>query len=338
MPEPPLLCIMGPTAAGKTDFAVAAARALNGELISVDSALVYRGLNIGAAKPVEPHHLMDLRDPSDVYSVADFVSDARKTIAAVRSRGRLPILVGGTMLYFRALLQGLDDIPASDEATRATITQEAAEQGWPAMHRQLAQVDPVLAARLHPNHSQRIGRGLEVWRITGKPLSEWQQGVATDHLLEPALCLALCPSSRVVLHQRIESRFDQMLAEGFLDEVKGLYDRGDLRPELPAIRAVGYQQLWSVVAGTDPLELGRSKAIAATRQLAKRQLTWLRRWPRLNWLLSGDDLHTFTLQGELALTNSGVLGVIDKKSNGVETNTVTMMKIVEEALRELHKR
>ncbi len=337
MPGLPLLCIMGPTAAGKTDFAIAAAGALNGELISVDSALVYRGLNIGAAKPTEPHHLMDLRDPSDVYSVADFVTDARETIAAVRNRGRLPILVGGTMLYFRALLQGLDDIPATDAETRAAIDKEAAEQGWPALHQQLALVDPELAAKLHPNHSQRISRGLEVWRMTGKPLSEWQRGIATDRLTVPALCLGLCPSSRSVLHQRIERRFDQMLADGFLDEVQGLYNRGDLHPDLPAIRAVGYQQLWSVAAGIDPLESARSKAIAATRQLAKRQLTWLRRWPRLNWLIRCDDGHSWNLQGELALANSEAPVELDKKLGGVETTTVTMMKIIEQALKELHK-
>ncbi len=328
---------MGPTAAGKTDFAIAAARALGGELISVDSALVYRGLNIGAAKPSEPHHLVDLRDPSEVYSVADFVGDALATIDAVRARGRLPILVGGTMLYFRALLQGLDDIPASDPETRAAIAEEAAERGWPALHHQLEQVDPALASRLHPNHSQRISRGLEVWRMTGKPLSEWQRGVATHQLMVPALCLGICPSSRAVLHERIESRFDQMLAAGFMNEVQSLYNRGDLHLDLPAIRAVGYQQLWAVAAGTDPLDSARSKAIAATRQLAKRQLTWLRRWPRLNWLTPDIGKKTWLLQGELALANYNALGYVDKKPNGIETNTVTMMKIIEQALKELHK-
>jgi len=277
---------MGPTAAGKTDFAISIAQRFGGELISVDSALVYRGLDIGAAKPDYPHHLIDIRDPAEPYSAMDFARDAEQTIKDVRRRGRLPILVGGTMLYYRALLQGLDDIPASDPDLRADIEREALELGWPAMHSQLSHVDPVLAARLHPNHSQRIGRGLEVFRMTGKPLSDWQQGMAEPMVKGPVIALAVCPQERRVLHQRIEQRFDQMLALGLVDEVRRLFNRGDLSPDLPALRAVGYRQLWSFLQGDINLEHARDQGIAATRQLAKRQLTWLRRWPGLYWLLT----------------------------------------------------
>ncbi len=286
MVEQPLLCIMGPTAAGKTDLAIALAERFDGELVSVDSALVYRGLDIGAAKPTYPHHLIDLRDPANSYSAADFTRDAAAAIDAIRGRNRVPILVGGTLLYYRALLLGLDDIPASDLAIRAAVEGEAKERGWPAMHAELAEVDPVLAARLHPNHSQRISRGLEVWRMTGRPLSDWQQGSAKAAISGQVLPIAICPEDRAVLHERIESRFEAMLAEGLLDEVRTLYGRSDLHIELPSIRAVGYRQLWRHLAGETSLDAAAAQAIAATRQLAKRQLTGLRSWPGLCWLLT----------------------------------------------------
>ncbi len=289
MPGGPLLCIMGPTAAGKTDFAIELAERSGGELISVDSALVYRGLDIGAAKPDYPHHLMDIRDPSEPYSAAAFVDDAVKAIGAIRERGKLPILVGGTMLYYRALLQGLDDIPSSDPAVRAAIESEAAEKGWPAMHALLAEVDPVLAARLHPNHSQRISRGLEVWRMSGRPLSDWQRGAAVPAVDGEVEAIAICPLDRAVLHQRIEQRFDQMLREGLVDEVRQLFVRKDLHPDLPSIRAVGYRQIWAYLNGDVDLDTARQQGIVATRQLAKRQLTWLRQWPKLKWLLTDSD-------------------------------------------------
>jgi len=286
----PLLCVMGPTAAGKTAFAIELAESLGGELISVDSALVYRGLAIGAAQPDYPHHLIDIRDPSEPYSAADFARDAAEAIADIRARGRLPILVGGTLLYFRALLQGFDAIPATRPEVRADIEEEAARSGWPALHAKLAEVDPVLAARLHPNHSQRIGRGLEVWRMTGRPLSSWQEGNLSPAVDGEAIPLVIAPRSREELHGRIARRFDDMLSEGFLEEVEALYRRGDLTPDLPAIRAVGYRQMWRYVAGETNLETAREAGIAATRQLAKRQLTGLRRWPDALWLLTGPDL------------------------------------------------
>lgn len=280
---PPLLCIMGPTAAGKTDLAIALAEQLDGELISVDSALVYRGLDVGAAKPDYPHHLIDIRDPAVPYSAADFVSDARAAIAGIAARGKQPILVGGTMLYFRSLLLGLDDMPATDPAVRAAIEREAATRGWPAMHAELAAADPAIAATIHPNHSQRISRALEVWRQTGKPMSEWQQGPGQ----QPALAhlpLVVCPRERHWLHERIALRLDQMLDQGFLEEVRALHRRSDLHPGLPSIRAVGYRQLWSHLEGECDLATARLRAQAATRQLAKRQLTWLRSWPDAVWL------------------------------------------------------
>lgn len=306
MVDQPLLCIMGPTAAGKTDLAIALAERCGGELLSVDSALVYRGLDIGAAKPDYPHHLIDIRDPAESYSAADFVRDASAAIAAIRGRGNVPILVGGTMLYYRALLQGLDDIPATDPSVRSAIEGEATERGWPALHAELASVDPVLAARLHPNHSQRISRGLEVWRMTGKPLSEWQRGEAGQAVSGTVQAIAICPRDRSVLHTRIEQRFDAMLASGLVDEVSALFERGDLSSDLPAIRAVGYRQIWSYLAGELSLEQARAAGIAATRQLAKRQLTWLRRWPEVNWLYTDARVCLLSASGPIA-ENLGAL-------------------------------
>ena len=238
-----LICIMGPTAAGKTDAAIALAEAFDGELISVDSALVYRGLSIGAAQSSYPHHLVDIREPCDIYNAADFVADAKQVVDDVRSRGRRPILVGGTMLYFKALLDGLDDMPGTDLAVRAEIEAEAGEKGWPELHAELERIDPETAAQLHPNHSQRISRALEVYRQSGVPMSEWRQGAKAGGY--DALCLALAPADRAVLHARIAERLDVMMSEGFLDEVAALRARGDLHTDLPSIRAVGYRQLWS---------------------------------------------------------------------------------------------
>jgi len=281
----PLLCIMGPTAAGKTDTAIALAEACNAELISVDSALVYRGLEIGAAQPDYPHHLVDIRDPLEIYTAADFVNDALEAIQRVRSRGKVPIFVGGTMMYFKALLEGLSEMPASDPEIRAAIEKEALEQGWPEMHRQLHAVDAVTASSLHPNHSQRISRALEVYRQTGVNMSDWR--ARSEGQKRAAICLALAPAERRILHERIEHRFDDMLANGFLEEVAALYQRGDLHVDLPAIRAVGYRQLWSHLSHECSLETARDKGVAATRQLAKRQITWLRGWSGLHWLDSG---------------------------------------------------
>ncbi len=284
---PPLICLMGPTASGKTDLAIDIAEALDCELVSVDSALVYRGLDIGSAKPDYPHHLVDIRDPSEPYSAADFAADAWRLCAEISARGRTPLLVGGTMLYFRAFLEPLAELPPADPAIRAAIETLAAEQGWPAVHAELAAVDPAAAARIHPNHSQRLARALEVYRATGRPLSDWhaEGGAGPDpHAHYRVRQLAICPADRAVLHQRIAQRFEQMLARGFLDEVRSLFNRGDLHPDLPALRAVGYRQLWRYLAGECSLEEAREQAVAATRQLAKRQLTWLRKWPDLAWI------------------------------------------------------
>jgi tRNA dimethylallyltransferase len=299
---------MGPTASGKTDLAIALAQQLDCELISVDSALVYRGLDVGAAKPDYPHHLIDIRDPGEAYSAAEFAADARELCAQIRARGKRPLLVGGTMLYFRALLEPLADMPGAEPAIRQAIAEQAAREGWPALHRELAAVDPEAADRIHPNHSQRLSRALEVYRATGVPLSEWhrrgrEQAVGDD---ESYVQLAICPIPRSLLHERIALRFDQMLELGFLDEVQRLYGRSDLHPELPALRAVGYRQLWRHVSGQCTLEEARDQALAATRQLAKRQLTWLRKWPQLHWIYTDGQGNVVAEDGsELARANAG---------------------------------
>lgn len=286
--KPLLLCIMGPTAAGKTDLAIGLAQALDGELVSVDSALVYRGLDIGSAKPDYPHHLMSIRDPAESYSAADFAADASRVVAEIVGRGRTPILVGGTMLYFRAFLQGLASMPSSDPAVRAQLAEEAARNGWPALHARLQAVDPVAAAAIHPHHSQRISRALEVFLVSGVPLSEWhqQQSAISSAARYRVVQLAVCPRERAELHRRIEIRFRQMLAQGFLQEVARLREHPGLGPDLPAVRAVGYRQLWRHLDGDLTLEGAVQQGIAASRQLAKRQLTWLRKWPDLYWLLT----------------------------------------------------
>lgn len=284
--KPRLICLMGPTASGKTDLAIQLAGVLDCELISVDSALVYRGLDIGSAKPDYPHHLIDICDPSTPYSVAQFVEDAERVVSDVISRGKLPLLVGGTMMYFKAFLEGMAEMPASDPEVRQQIEDQAKARGWPALHAELSLVDPESAARIHPNHSQRLARALEVYRVSGAPISHWQkhghQGGAFERY---DVCqLALNPLDRAVLHARIERRFQQMLAAGFLAEVEGLRRRGDLHSALPAVRAVGYRQLWQHLDGDYGLEEAGEKVAAATRQLAKRQLTWLRKWPNLDWI------------------------------------------------------
>jgi len=275
---------MGPTASGKTALAVSLVERFPLEIISVDSALVYRGMDIGTAKPDDatlaraPHHLLDIRDPTDTYSAAAFCDDARRLMADIVARGKVPLLVGGTMLYFRALLNGLDDLPRADAALRQKLEADAANRGWPALHADLAQFDPPTAARLAPNDSQRIGRALEVFRLTGTPMSALLDQ-AQSTLPYRVLQLALIPSDRAVLHQRIAVRFDAMLAAGLLDEVKSLRQMYALDADLPAMRAVGYRQAWAYLDGGITLDELRETGIAATRQLAKRQLTWLRSWP-----------------------------------------------------------
>ena len=282
-----ILALMGPTASGKSSLAEKLAERFDGELISVDSALVYRGLAIGAAKPDYPHHLVHLRDPVDPYTAADFARDATRCIQEIIARGRRPILVGGSMLYFKALIHGLDDIPSIDPAIRAAIENEAREVGWPALHRALSKVDPASAAQLHPNHSQRICRALEVYRGTGAPLSAWQRGEAISQA-DQFECIALRTEPRAALHRRIERRLDGMFAGGLIDEVRALMARGDCHSDLPAIRAVGYRQVWAYLQDEVDLPTCREKALVATRQLAKRQLTWLRSWPDLTWVLTDE--------------------------------------------------
>lgn len=288
----PCICIAGPTASGKTAAAMAVAQRHAVEIISVDSALVYRGMDIGTAKPTRdelaavPHHLIDIRDPLQAYSAAEFVADAERLIHAIAARGKLPLLVGGTMLYFKALFDGLDDMPKADPAVRAALADEAAAQGWPALHAELARVDPATAARLAPNDSQRISRALEVFRVSGQPLSFFHaQGAAKkvaagDGGTGTAALISLEPQDRGWLHERIAQRFDAMLASGFIDEVKALRARGDLNPDLPSMRCVGYRQAWEALDGDYPMAELRDKGVFATRQLAKRQITWLRSMPR----------------------------------------------------------
>ncbi len=278
------LCLAGPTASGKSAAALALAERLPLEIVSVDSALVYRGLDIGSAKPsaaerrAVPHHLIDILDPLEVYSAARFVADANALVEQIRARGRLPLLVGGTMLYFKALREGLDAMPAADAAVRATLDGEAAERGWPALHDELARVDPATAARLAPLDGQRIQRALEVFRLSGRPLSQWHQSQNRNARGADWPLISLEPVSRAWLHQRIAERLDAMFDGGFVDEVQRLRARGDLHTGLPSMRCVGYRQAWAALdAGT--LVGLREAATAATRQLAKRQLTWLRSMP-----------------------------------------------------------
>jgi tRNA dimethylallyltransferase len=287
---------MGPTASGKTALAISLAEALNGELISVDSALVYRGLNIGSAKPDYPHHLIDICDPAEIYSAAAFMRDARTAIEAIEARGRRPILVGGTMLYYRALLMGMASMPAADPELRSSLEARALAEGWPALHRELQALDPVAAAQIHPNHSQRLLRALEVCLLSGRPLSD-VHGEDADRLDRPTLCVAVAPEDRAVLHARIEERFKLMLEQGFLDEVRVLHERGDLNPNLPSMRSVGYRQFWEHLEGDCDLDTAIQRGLAATRQLAKRQFTWLRKWPELHWMLTTADGRVAALEG-----------------------------------------
>jgi len=278
------LCLAGPTASGKTAVALALAEQLPVEIISVDSALVYRGMDIGTAKPsaaersTVPHHLIDLIDPVETYSAARFAADATRLATEIRARGRWPLLAGGTLLYFRALRQGLDPMPASDPAVRAALDARAAIEGWPALHAELAAVDPASASRLAPGDSQRIQRALEVWQCSARPLSAWQRAGSAGDARDRWPLVSLEPVSRAWLHDRIAARFDAMLAAGLVDEVRTLRARGDLHPGLPSMRCVGYRQAWTALDAGDLAPL-RDAAIAATRQLAKRQLTWLRGMP-----------------------------------------------------------
>lgn len=287
--RPIALCLMGPTASGKTGLAVALQEALGGDIISVDSALVYRHMNIGTAKPDAqlqaraPHRLIDIREPEETYSAAEFRDDALGEIERSQQRGRVPLLVGGTMLYFRALLEGIDNMPSADGPTRERLEWEW-RHDCERMHGRLEAIDPVAAQKIHPHNRQRLVRALEVYELTGEPISAFWQGAEAQALpFEPVL-LALAPAQRDLLHQRIQQRFSDMLVQGLVDEVRELHRRPGLSSQTPSMRSVGYRQVWQYLDGDGDYDTMVFRALAATRQLAKRQLTWLRRWPGVTWL------------------------------------------------------
>ncbi len=291
--RPAAIFLMGPTASGKTDLAIDLCQRLPCEIISVDSALIYQGMNIGTAKPSAeelvkaPHRLIDICDPAEAYSVAEFRKDALKAMAEIAAKGNIPLLVGGTMLYFKALLEGLAEMPEAAPAVREVIEREAEVHGWPYVHAQLAEVDPESAARIHPNHSQRIERALEVYRATGVTLTDYhkrQRQAGGDILPYDVVQLAIAPTDRSVLHRRIEKRFHLMMERGLLDEVRGLHRRTDLNLDLPSIRAVGYRQVWQYLDGELDYLAMQERAVIATRQLAKRQFTWLSGWKDVHWI------------------------------------------------------
>jgi len=288
-PRPPALFLMGPTASGKTALAMALRQHLPVEIISVDSALVYRGMDIGTAKPGPdelaraPHRLIDINDPAQAYSAADFSRDALAAMAEITASGRMPLLVGGTMLYFKALLEGLSPLPPANSEIRQDIAREAQASGWETMHRRLQIIDPVSAIRIHPNDPQRLSRALEVFFVSGKTLTELTH-ISGEALPYQVHQFAIAPENRQLLHQRIEQRFHQMLAAGFEQEARTLYLRGSLHKDMPSIRSVGYRQMWSYLSGEIDYNEMIFRGICATRQLAKRQMTWLRGWKSVHWL------------------------------------------------------
>lgn len=292
--QPPAIFLMGPTASGKTALALELAENYPCEIISVDSALVYKGMDIGTAKPdastlaKAPHRLIDLLDPSEPYSAAQFREDALREMAEITATGRVPLLAGGTMMYFKFLRDGAADLPQADETVRSRLLAEGMSLGWPAMHQKLAKIDPESAARLKPMDSQRIQRALEVYEVSGKTLTRHWAEQHVQPLPYRVVNLAVCPADRQQLHERIALRFQQMLEQGFVEEARALYDRGDLNTQMPSVRAVGYRQAWDYFDDVYDYEEMVERGIIATRQLAKRQMTWLRSWPDLHWLDAND--------------------------------------------------
>jgi len=304
---PLALFLMGPTASGKTELAIRLRQKYPIEIISVDSALIYKGMDIGTAKPdareqeLAPHRLIDILDPSESYSAADFRRDALKEMNDIVAEGKIPLLVGGTMLYYKALLEGLSPLPAAEPEIRQQIEKEAIELGWDALHDQLKAIDPVSAERIHPNDPQRLSRALEVYRISGKTLTELTK-TKGEPLPFRVKQFAIAPKERAELHRRIELRFEKMVENGFEDEMKALYARKDLHPDLPSIRCVGYRQMWDYLDGNCTLDEAIFRGVCATRQLAKRQITWLRSWDDLTWLDSENiDLAFETVSNAIAL-------------------------------------
>ncbi|AUI67198.1 tRNA (adenosine(37)-N6)-dimethylallyltransferase MiaA [Glaesserella australis] len=300
MQKPLAIFLMGPTASGKTDLAISLRQQLPVEVLSVDSALIYKGMDIGTAKPskeeleLAPHRLIDILDPAESYSVMNFREDALREMAEITAQGKIPLLVGGTMLYYKSLLDGLSPLPSADPTVRAEIEAKAEQIGWNGLHQELSQIDPISAERINPNDSQRINRALEVFYISGKTMTELtaQQGEAIPYDI---LQFAIAPQDRTVLHQRIEQRFHKMIDLGFEQEVRTLYERGDLNADLPSIRCVGYRQMWEYLAGEVSLDEAIYKGICATRQLAKRQITWLRGWTsEVEWLDSLEPKRSYT--------------------------------------------
>lgn len=286
---PLALCLMGPTASGKTDLAIQLCQHLNCEIISVDSALIYREMDIGTAKPtaeelaLAPHRLIDIIDPAVTYSVAEFRRDALSHMSDIVAKGKIPLLVGGTMMYYKALLEGLSPLPEADQSVRAELLREVEDKGWHAMHDELRKIDPESAQRIHPNDPQRLLRALEVFRISGKPMTELQ-AKKSPPIPYRVKNFAICPSDRGILHERIETRFKLMVERGFQQEVEALRQRGDLHLDLPSMRCVGYRQMWQYLDGEFDHEEMIFRGVVATRQLAKRQLTWLRGWQDITWL------------------------------------------------------
>lgn len=306
----PVVFLMGPTASGKTALAMQLYDELPCEIVSVDSAMIYKGMDIGTAKPDAetlrqyPHRLIDLCDPSEAYSAAEFRRDALNEISEIRNSGKIPLLTGGTMMYFNALKNGLAQLPEADPEVRQRLLDEANAMGWPYMHAKLAKVDPESAQRLNPNDSQRLQRALEVYEVSGRTMTDLWAEQEQYKPEFPIISMAVMPNDRAELHQRIEQRFDIMLEQGFVDEVRSLWDRGDLNLQMPSVRCVGYRQVWEYFSDTWDYETMRFKGIVATRQLAKRQVTWLRSWEKLAWMDTHDPK---LLSNALKLVGGGII-------------------------------